>query len=635
MLRSLFFLCCLIILLTSCAGQHLNHHDPEPQPEPVNFKSLNYYALAEAAVQAGDYQSAVSLLKKADSEVPDNVSIKERLIDVMAVISYVNPEMHQELITTAEDYYQRGLYTEKILRNLAESYRKSGNNQKAEVFLVKALELNPTQHLYLAYYYFQLSVGAEPDTTLLTKALAYPWESSEDVIQIARVFARENPEKAITILEEAYHRWDDLKVLTPLFQLYSDQNRHAEIKTILENRVEKKQDLGQNFTSYLVASYFTNKQFGKIIRLQDQCLETSDHRTIQFLFFSALNESDYPLAVKAGNTLAELGELPPDLEHSLNGYLGLANFYTENYQNAIANFVSCREVQLLADIFHEISVNQQNLEQTQFIDFLKSYATAEPDLDRANFLTGYSLVIVDQGEIAESYLNAVSLQFLIDNDLLGKAVVAYLRGTGNTGKAIDLLNARTEQEPTVNSFLGLYYYNENSDSLAFNYFRREISENPEPSLQVFIITSILCEKLDLVKDTLPELEKSLILYPDNPEVMNMIAYLIVNNDIYEKFNSAELLLTRAIKIAPENPMIKDSIAWLYYKQGKYQEALQEMTAILETPVEHSEIAYHLGEIYLKLEQPGKAKIYFELALSLDNEEKSVSRAREALYKIEN
>jgi len=80
-------------------------------------------------------------------------------------------------------------------------------------------------------------------------------------------------------------------------------------------------------------------------------------------------------------------------------------------------------------------------------------------------------------------------------------------------------------------------------------------------------------------------------------------------------------------------MIWDSLAWLYFKQNRFNEALKAMEIPLSNEINNSEIAYHLGEIYLKLNKINKAKYYLNLAIKINNEKQSVQLSIELLEKF--
>ena len=64
------------------------------------------------------------------------------------------------------------------------------------------------------------------------------------------------------------------------------------------------------------------------------------------------------------------------------------------------------------------------------------------------------------------------------------------------------------------------------------------------------------------------MEQLATINPNNPEVLNYIGYSYADKGIY--FKKARELLSKALKISPDDPYIIDSIAWLNYKEGEYQ-----------------------------------------------------------------
>ena len=57
-----------------------------------------------------------------------------------------------------------------------------------------------------------------------------------------------------------------------------------------------------------------------------------------------------------------------------------------------------------------------------------------------------------------------------------------------------------------------------------------------------------------------------------------------------------------------------------------------MEVPLSKKINNSEIAYHIGEIYLGLNKKKKAEFYFNLAVELNNEKQSVQLSKEILNK---
>ena len=77
-------------------------------------------------------------------------------------------------------------------------------------------------------------------------------------------------------------------------------------------------------------------------------------------------------------------------------------------------------------------------------------------------------------------------------------------------------------------------------------------------------------------------------------------------------------------------MIWDSLAWIYFRLRLYKDALEAMKVPIAKEVKNSEIAYHLGEIYLKLNKKPEAEIYLKLTIEINDNENSVKLAEELL-----
>jgi tetratricopeptide (TPR) repeat protein len=82
------------------------------------------------------------------------------------------------------------------------------------------------------------------------------------------------------------------------------------------------------------------------------------------------------------------------------------------------------------------------------------------------------------------------------------------------------------------------------------------------------------------------------------------------------------MIKKALVLDPDNGAYVDSLGWLYFKKGKFPEALTELNravALIDDPV----IFDHLGDVYLKLNLPQKARQSFESSLKLDPNQDSV------------
>ena len=72
-----------------------------------------------------------------------------------------------------------------------------------------------------------------------------------------------------------------------------------------------------------------------------------------------------------------------------------------------------------------------------------------------------------------------------------------------------------------------------------------------------------------------------------------------------------------MQLSPDDGYILDSLAWAYYRLGRYQEAVAPMEAAILTMSQDPLVNDHLGDIYWKVGRHREAEIQWQRALSLD------------------
>jgi tetratricopeptide (TPR) repeat protein len=81
--------------------------------------------------------------------------------------------------------------------------------------------------------------------------------------------------------------------------------------------------------------------------------------------------------------------------------------------------------------------------------------------------------------------------------------------------------------------------------------------------------------------------------PDNHHAYNALGYSLAERNV--RLPEAYALIDKALKMAPDDPFIMDSMGWVQYRMGKLDEAeafLRRAYALRSDP----EIAVHLGEV---------------------------------------
>ncbi len=117
------------------------------------------------------------------------------------------------------------------------------------------------------------------------------------------------------------------------------------------------------------------------------------------------------------------------------------------------------------------------------------------------------------------------------------------------------------------------------------------------------------------EQSLDYMEKLLEKDSNNAKVLNFIGYTWVDEGI--NMEDAENYIRRALEQEPESGFIIDSMGWLYFKRGDYQEALNWLNRAEEKMPEDPEITNHLGDTYRELKDYQKALEYYRKALQFN------------------
>ncbi|WMW81478.1 tetratricopeptide repeat protein [Undibacterium cyanobacteriorum] len=89
------------------------------------------------------------------------------------------------------------------------------------------------------------------------------------------------------------------------------------------------------------------------------------------------------------------------------------------------------------------------------------------------------------------------------------------------------------------------------------------------------------------------LKQLIAVNPNNPFAYNALGYSYVDRNV--QLNDAEQLLKRALELAPEDPYILDSFAWLRFRQSQFEEAEQVLRRCYQLRPD-PEIEIHLAEV---------------------------------------
>ena len=119
-----------------------------------------------------------------------------------------------------------------------------------------------------------------------------------------------------------------------------------------------------------------------------------------------------------------------------------------------------------------------------------------------------------------------------------------------------------------------------------------LAEDPG-NIELLYSRSLVNEKLGNLDAAEKDLRAILKRDINNASALNALGYTLANRT--ERYDEALELIQRALAIKPNDPAIRDSLGWVLYKRGEYDEALSHLRAAMNT-MPDPEVAAHLGEV---------------------------------------
>ncbi|MBR5162137.1 MAG: tetratricopeptide repeat protein, partial [Thermoguttaceae bacterium] len=210
-------------------------------------------------------------------------------------------------------------------------------------------------------------------------------------------------------------------------------------------------------------------------------------------------------------------------------------------------------------------------------------------------------------------------------------------------KAMEKINACIERQPDNIEFFVrkawlLYLSGKAEESAALyekiiednidNYEDNEVQENvSEARHSLAGVYEKLCEDVNLdeakkreyLDKSLELLEQVLDEFPGSLVAMNSLAYMQAEQNV--NLHRAEKMSRRTVEEEPDNAAYLDTLGWIEYRLGKYDEAVDLIKRSLED-LKDSIVYDHLGDVYAAKNDMENAKSAWEKALEMLNSSES-------------
>lgn len=252
--------------------------------------------------------------------------------------------------------------------------------------------------------------------------------------------------------------------------------------------------------------------------------------------------------------------------------------------------------------------------------YLRFALYMSPDFDLAK------IVLADRFEALEKYDDAIVVYESVDtNSPYGPAAAVQVAvdqmKLDRNDKAIEELTvtvAKRSDDVSAWTSLGDAYRAENKfdkSADAYDHAVKLLSKITPKDWPLFYARAVSEEQSHHWDAAEADLQHALTLSPDQPQVLNYLAYSWVDQD--RRLPEALAMLEKARAGSPYDGYIVDSVGWAYYRLGRYPEAAKTLEdAVLLVPADPT-INDHLGDAYWRVGKKLDAQFQWDHALAFD------------------
>jgi len=380
------------------------------------------------------------------------------------------------------------------------------------------------------------------------------------------------------------------------------------------------------------------------------------------LGYAAVNEEEQAVAllesiIRDNPATSENYYFLGELHEKMNNPQQAAVVYREVIENGTESalpYLRLVQMQLPNNISEAIEIAREGLVQL-------------PDDLRLHKVLAYLLLDADRADESVEVFEQ-TMKLLDSRDLPVSTVLQFKYAlacffAGNTEKASELLTELISVRPAfINAYVRLVLQNDDPEQIAsaIQILKRTVAELEDPTL-AYIYIGLLNRSLHDFEAALTAFELAetsadddhneldgvfyfwygscaeragqfsravslfetcLELSPDHAEALNYLAYMWAEKGL--NLERAEEYVSAALDQFPDSGAFLDTRGWVYYMQGRYVEALEQIEAAHKHNSEDLTINDHLGDILATLKRTAEAIPYWERALLGDPENETIA-----------
>lgn len=474
-----------------------------------------------------------------------------------------------------------------------------------------------------------LALKLEPKNLNLALLHAGVLEAADRLVEaeeLYRALLKSHPqsEEVYVFLANLYERQDKNEECMDILRSFKAITSRQDLALLLLGKAAERQGKLEEAEKYLRDSYLLDKS--RETTFQDLCRILIKQGKID-------EASELAREILKGDETNELALRI--LSHLL--------FAQKKYDQALP------ELKILAQIERD---SEDSLLKISFIylekqDYTSMIAALSELLDRyPNNMAGHYYLGMAYGHLKEFSTAQESLNRVKAQDNLfssSRLLSAFLyREAGDVPSAIRALEKALEAEPEnreimirLISFLRLQGDYKKASGVIEPYFKNHSADQEI----AFLYGALL---YDLKQPDKSEKVMNSILEhnPDHADALNFIAYSMAERSL--RLDDALEMIGRALKVEPENGYYLDTLGWVYYQKGLYQQAVEVLEKAVGYVNDDIVILSHYGKALFRTNQIERAADVFRSVVEKskkqdtplsDEEKESIEQAKKFLLAI--
>jgi tetratricopeptide (TPR) repeat protein len=138
----------------------------------------------------------------------------------------------------------------------------------------------------------------------------------------------------------------------------------------------------------------------------------------------------------------------------------------------------------------------------------------------------------------------------------------------------------------------------------------------DKSVELIFRLGVVFDKMGQKEKSIEQMRRVLGIDPKHADALNYIGYTYAEQGV--RLNEAMELIQSALKMKPKSGYIIDSLGWVYYKKGLYDEAIQSLEKAFTLIPDDPTVSEHLGDVYFSTKKYKKSLEMYQKALSLNH-----------------